>query len=191
MKSKEKWSKQRALSLLKQWIKDNKWQGTAHFRRHNTSLYEYLYRTIGMNNAFKEIGLDYTDFKKSQGKRIIQRKDSEVIYDLYNLIHQNKWQDAKHLQLNDSRFYRELSRIGFPEAFSRIGLDYRDYRYAIWSEKNILEELKNIVDNGEWKGTRHLKSYHPSLYNAISRQMGFHEAFNKINKDYEDYRRDK
>ena len=38
-----------------------------------------------------------------------------------------KWKDVRHLQVNHSRLYRELSRIGFPEAFHRIGLDYNNY----------------------------------------------------------------
>src|SRR3954451_21637914 len=111
------WNEHSALSMLKKWIDDEEWEGTVHFRKHNSSLYEYIYRTIGLDSAFRTIGLNYSDFKKSKGKRLKGRKDEKVINELHSLIREGEWKGVRHLQENNSLLYRELSRIGFAKAF--------------------------------------------------------------------------
>lgn len=122
------WNEHDALLLLQKWISEQKWEGTAHFRRYNSSLYEFLYRTIGMDTAFDKLGLNYSDFKKSKGKYLKIRSDEEVISDLHNFIQAGKWKGSKHLSRHHSLFHRELSRIDFSKAFEKLGLDYKDYR---------------------------------------------------------------
>jgi len=51
---KMQWNKQVDLESSKHWIDKGEWQGTAHFRKHNSFLYEYLYRTFGMDIAFEK-----------------------------------------------------------------------------------------------------------------------------------------
>lgn len=182
------WNEHSALSLLRNWIDDGKWEGTVHFRKHNSSLYEFLYRTIGMDSAFKKLGLKYSDFKKSKGKHQKIRQDKEVINELHSLIKENKWKGVRHLQKNHSLLYREISRIGFAQAFNRIGLDYKEFRYTIWNQDDMLNELKEIIENEEWKGTLHLKKYNSKLYNAIAQRTGFSKAFNEIGLNYDDYK---
>src|SRR5699024_1085580 len=182
------WNKEFALESLKHWINDGEWEGTAHFRKHNSSLYEYLYRTFGMEVAFKKIGLDYETFKKSKGKKIRHRSDKEVLQDLLCWINEGKWINVKDLQVNHQRFYREISRIGFKEAFDQLGLDYRDYRYHLWDENSILKQLKNVIDNDEWEGALHLKMTNPSLYSAINRAMGIPNASQKLGLNYKEYK---
>lgn len=148
----ESWNEHKALLLLKKWLDENKWEGTAHFRKLNSSLYEFLYRTLGMNAAFEKLGLNYSDFKKSKGKHLRIRSDHEVINDLHDFIKVGKWEGVRHLSIHHSLFHRELSRIGFPEAFQKLGLDYKNYRYAVWNTNNILIELEQIIKNKEWKG---------------------------------------
>lgn len=186
-----KWDSQDALLQLKKWIEDGKWRGTIHFRQYNTSLYEYLYRTFGLEDAFKKIGFNYIDFKKKQGKRLKKRSEQEINQDLQNLIQSNQWEGVRDLQLNHSLLYRELSRIGFAEAFRRIGLDYRNYRKVIWTRDDVLQELKAVINEGKWQGAAHLKHHHSFLYNAITREMSFSEAFREIGLDYDKYRKDR
>ena len=76
------WNDHSALSMLKKWIDDEKWEGTIHFRKHNSPLYEYLYRVMGLDSAFSKLGLNYTDFKKSKGRRQKGREDEKVIKEL-------------------------------------------------------------------------------------------------------------
>lgn len=123
--------------MLKKWIDDGKWEGTIHFRKHNSSLYEFLYRTMGMDAAFRKLGLNYSDFKKSKGKHQKIRQEKEMIHELHSLIIENKWKGVRDLQENHSLLYRELSRIGFVEAFDRLGLDYKDDRYKIWNQDDF------------------------------------------------------
>src|SRR3954454_19274399 len=112
------WNDHSALSMLKKWIDDEKWEGTIHFRKHNSSLYEYLYRVMGLDSAFSKLGLNYSDFKKSKGRRQKGREDEKVIKELLSLIREDKWKGVRHLQVNNSLLYRELSRIGFVKAFN-------------------------------------------------------------------------
>lgn len=78
--------------------------------------------------------------------------------------------------------------MGFKEAFDRLGLDYKNFRHTIWSQEDILKELKEIIDKDEWKGALHLKESNSGLYNAIFREMGFSKVFREIGLDYEDYK---
>ena len=183
-----KWNKQQALSLLRKYIDDDKWNGTAHFRKHHPSLYEYIYLTMGMEAAFEALELNYSDFKKSQGKYIKVRTDEEIINELHSLIRNNKWNGIRDLQLNHSLLYRELTRMGFEKAFNKLGLDYRDYRQTIWNQDAMLSELKELIEEEQWKGTRHLKKHNSRLYNAINREFGFPKAFSKIGLDYDNYK---
>lgn len=177
-----------ALQMLSQWIAAGKWEGTVHFRQHNSSLYEYLYRTMGLQEAFHKIGLDYNNFKRNSGKQQIHRDDTEVIEELRNIIQSEKWRGIRHLQENHSLLYRDLSRIGFVEAFNKLGLDYKQYRYTIWTKEKILKELSQVLENGEWKGSLHLKNTNSRLYNAIVRHISFTEAFRILGLNYNDYK---
>jgi hypothetical protein len=183
------WTEETALSLLKNWIDEGKWDGTVHFRRHNSSLYEYIYRSIGFYAAFERLGLDYADFKKNKGKQLKNRNDKVVIHELQTLMNEGKWKDVRHLQVNHSRLYRELSRIGFPEAFHRIGLDYKTIRNARWDKENILIDLKDFIDRGEWEGVSHLKKHNSKLYNAINRNIGFSKAFSELGLTYDQFKK--
>lgn len=187
----ESWNPDLALRMLKDWIVNGKWEGTTHFRKHNSSLYEYLYRTMGLDEAFDRLGLDYQDFKKSKGKRKIKRDDDEVIEELKHIIQNGKWKGIRYLQENNSLLYRDLSRIGFHKAFKKLGLDYKDYRYAIWTREEILQELEQVLKNGEWQGSLHLKETNSRLYNAIVRHIGFEEAFQALGLNYEDFKHTK
>lgn len=182
------WDKHHALSILKKWLDDGNWEGTAHFRKHNPDLYEYLYVTMGMDAAFEQLNLDYDDYKKSAGKFVEERSDEEILEQLYSLIVENEWKGIRDLQVNHSQLYREVKRMGFEEAFNRMGLDYREYGYTTWNEDKVLDELREIVESGRWRGAGHLREHHSSLYNAINRRFGFAEAFRKIGLDYEDYK---
>ena len=182
------WTEETALSLLKKWIDDGKWDGTVHFRKHNSSLYEYLYRSFGFHAAFEKLGLDYTDFKKSKGKQLKNRNDEVVIHELQILLQKGRWKGVRHLQIHHSLLYRELSRIGFPEAFQRIGLDYSHYRNTRWNEENILIHLEEWIDRGEWEGALHLKKYNSKLYNAINRNIGFSKAFSELGLNYDQFK---
>ena len=93
------------------------------------------------------------------------------------------------MQENHSLLYRELSRIGFPEAFHQIGLDYKNFRHAIWDQENILQDLKDLIDNGEWEGALHLKKHNSPLYNAINRKIGFSKAFEELGLNYDQYKK--
>ena len=186
---KTQWDEESALDLLEKWIDDGNWDGTVHFRKHNSSLYEYLYRAIGLSVAFEKLGLDYSDFKKSKGKRPNRRKDEVVINELHSLIREGEWRGVRDLQENHSLLYRELSRIGFPEAFHQIGLDYKKFRHAIWDQENILQDLKDLIDNGEWEGALHLKKHNSPLYNAINRKIGFSKAFEELGLNYDQYKK--
>jgi hypothetical protein len=143
---------------------------------------------MGLDSAFRKLGLNYSDFKKSKGKRQKSRKDEKVINELHSLIREGKWKGVRHLQENYSLLYRELSRIGFAKAFDKLGLDYKNFRNAIWSQEDILNELKEIIDKGEWEGTLHLKKHNSKLYNAITRKFGFSKAFSEIGLNYDDYK---
>jgi len=136
----------------------------------------------------KKIGLDYESFKKSKGKKIRHRPEKEVPQDLLYWINEGKWVNAKDLQVNHQRFYRKISRIGFKEAFHKLGLDYGKYRYHLWNEDDILGRLKDLIDNNKWEGTLHLKMNNPSLYSAIERSSGFPNAFQKLGLNYEAYK---
>lgn len=182
------WDEDKALFLLKNWIDEGEWKGTTHFRKHNSSLYEFLYRSVGLNKAFKQIGLNYSDFKRSQGKHQKGRKEEESLNELYHLITHNQWKGIRHLQLHHSLLYRELSRIGFAQAFSRLGLDDKAFRRTSWNQDQMLKELKEIIERKEWKGTSHLKDHNGRLYNAIEKSMGFPNAFQAIGLNYEDYK---
>src|SRR5690625_3788322 len=94
------WNDREALCRLQQWINDGKWQGTSHFRKFNSSLYEYLYRTTGMTSAFSKLGFDYLDFKKSKGKPQVHRAEQDVIQDLASFIQNDRWEGIRHLQVN-------------------------------------------------------------------------------------------
>jgi len=181
------WDETTALTMLKKWIIESRWKGTAHFREHNSSLYEYLYRTMGLDAAFKKIGLDYANYKKSVGKKQKARKTEEAIQELQTLIEKGQWEGVRHLQRTNSSLYRELSRIGFPEAFHQLGYDYKSYRYTIWSREKILNELRKIIESGEWQGVLHLKVTNSGLYNATVRHIGFREAFQALGLDYDDF----
>lgn len=189
MKTRTSWNEDSALFALKKWIDDGKWDGTTHFRKNNTSVYEYLYRTIGLESAFEKLGLNYADFKKSVGKRTKIRPDEEVINELHSLTSNGNWKGIRHLQINHSTLYTELSRIGFKNAFNKLGLDYKNFRYATWSQQDILNELKEMINKGEWQGVLHLKKNNSKLYNAISRDFGFPKAFSEIGLNYDDYRK--
>jgi len=188
MRVRTSWNERKALHMLKKWIVEGNWKGTAHFRKHNPSLYEYLYRTMGLDTAFRKLGLNYSKFKKSKGKHQLKRKDEEVITELHTLIESGKWKGIRNLQVNHSPLYRDLSRIGFREAFDKLGLDYKAYRHAIWTQEEILEEFEKIIESGEWKGSLHLKEHNRKLYNAITRHIGFQAAFHKLGLDYNDYK---
>jgi len=182
------WNEDKALFLLKKYLDEGRWEGVTHFRKKNTPLYEYLYRTMGMHAAFEKLGLNYSDFKKSKGKRVKIRSDEEVTNDLYHFIQSNKWRGASHLNKHHSNFHRELSRLGFPEAFKKIGLDYKDYRHAIWDKNEILKDLEIIINNQEWQGVLQLKIHNNKLYNAIVREFGFPRAFQELGLNYDDYK---
>lgn len=182
------WNEQKSLLLLEKWINEGRWKGTAHFRKHNTPLYEFIYRTMGMSKAFEKIGLNYSKFKKGHGEKARERSIEDITNDLHYLIKTNQWQGPTYLYGHNSKLHRELSRIGFQKAFKCIGLDYREYRHAIWDESNILSELQQVIQNKEWQGAYHLRVHHSSLYNAIVREIGFMEAFRKIGLKYGDYK---
>ena len=89
------WNESKALLLLQKWIGGNKWKWTpqtTHFKKHNFSLYGFLYRTKGMNTVFEKLGLDYDVFNKSKGKHLKVRPEKEVLNDLNALIEPGKWQ---------------------------------------------------------------------------------------------------
>jgi len=184
----ESWNEPKALLLLQKWIEEDKWEGTTHFRKHNSSLYEFLYRTMGMDTEFEKLGLDYDDFKKSKGKHLKVRPEKEVLNDLNALIESGKWQGPKHLSIHHSSFHRELNRIGYQNAFEKLDLDYKDYRYAVWSKDEILSELEKVIENKEWHGIYHLKLNNGKLYNAIVREFGFPKAFRELGLNYHDYK---
>lgn len=100
------WDEHMALSMLKKWIDDGKWRGTTHFRKYNTSLYEYLYRTMGLNTAFEKIDLRYSNFKKHKGKKQKEKDIEKVIQELDTLIKEDQWKGIRDLQLNHSFLYR-------------------------------------------------------------------------------------
>ena len=56
-------------------------------------------------------------------------------------------------------------------------------------QENILHALKDLIDNGEWKGALHLKKHNSPLYNAINRKMGFSKAFKELGLDYHQYKK--
>lgn len=181
------WDEKTALTLLKKWIIEGSWRGTTHFRRHNSSLYEYLYRTMGLDTAFEKIGFHYEDYKKSTGKKRKERDAEDAIHELQKLIEKGNWQGIRHLQRTNNSLYRDLSRIGFPKAFHQLGFDYKQFRYAIWDQEKVLNELKEVIDSGEWKGALHLKETNSRLYNATNRYIGFREAFQAIGLNYDDF----
>ena len=117
---KTQWDEESALDLLEKWIDDGNWDGTVHFRKHNSSLYEYLYRAIGLPVAFEKLGLDYSDFKKSKGKRPNRRKDEVVINELHSLIREGGWRGVRDLQENHSLHTGNYPELVFQKPFIRL-----------------------------------------------------------------------
>ena len=59
-----KWTEEVILSELEKCLKGEGWKGTSHFEKHNSALCNAIRRNMGMQEAFKKIGLNYDDYKK-------------------------------------------------------------------------------------------------------------------------------
>lgn len=184
----KKWTKESTLNELNNWIQNDNWQGTNHFRHHNPKLYNAIYRYFGMKEAFELIGYDYDLFKLTKGKKSNTVDEKTALIQLKSLIENNNWSGIRDLQINNSPLYFALSRLGLEHSFNKIGLNYKDYGYIYMTDNRALHELKNIINNKEWKGIRHLKQHNTNLYNYIQRYIGFTDAFNLIGLDYKEYK---
>lgn len=197
----EQWHKEKMLTELKDWIESGKWSGTGHFMKFNKKLYSSIYKYIGMEEAFKILGLSYKDFVIQEGYPR-ERIERETLLELKKLMESNKWRGVDHLRTANYFLYISLNRLGFEEAFNRLGLKYEDYKLikedkvktdasrsinSKWTEKAILSGLKKWIDEGKWKGQSDLSKNNSALYNAIRRNMGMKEAFSLIGLQYYDY----
>ena len=67
-KKRIKWTEKMILEALKNWVNEGKWNGMKDMKKNNPSLYFAIYKNLGFEEAFKRIGLDYADFKKTNKK---------------------------------------------------------------------------------------------------------------------------
>ena len=51
---------------------------------------------MGLDFAFRKLGLNYSDYKKSKGRRQKGREDEKVINELYTLIREDKWKGVRY-----------------------------------------------------------------------------------------------
>ena len=126
---------------------------------------------------------------KASVKRIIWTEEI-ILKELKKWIDEGKWNGVKDLQKNNRKLYFAVyKKIGFEEAFKRIGLDYSGFKKTNkkWTDETILSELKKWIDEGKWQGSGHLHQNYRKLYDAIYNYMGFEEAFKKLGLDYKEY----
>lgn len=64
-KRSSKWTEEKMILELEKWIEEGKWQGSGHFQKNSNGLYAAINRSIGLEQAFARLGLNYSNYKGS------------------------------------------------------------------------------------------------------------------------------
>ena len=189
-KQTEVWSKEKTIMEFKKWYNEGNWNGRNDLRKRNTKLHS----AIRFHSSFEEV-FSHLGFRYEEEMKVEAWDEEKIVSQLSNWVNQGNWQEASHLKQNNSKLYWAIyRRLGMHAAFEKIGLNYDDFkmgeygRKKHWNNEKIANELKKIIEEGQWKGVGTLKANHSSLYGAIERNMGFVEAFKMIGINYCDYK---
>ncbi|NGY88290.1 hypothetical protein F6Y05_35360 [Bacillus megaterium] len=76
------------------------------------------------------------------------KTEQDILDTLKVVIDKGEWKGVKHLQKNNNSLHNAIYKgMGYTKAFSRLDLNYEDYKGANrkWTEEKILRELKKWV----------------------------------------------
>ena len=165
---------------LKKWVEEDRWEGMQHLRNHHIYLYKGL-KEIGVEEAFKRIGLDYTYQDKS-----VKWTNEKIINDFKRYVEEHGWGGTLKFK-EEAPILRSVlyKRMSIEKAFELIGLDYEAYRVnEQWNEEKMLAALKQWIDSGNWNGTGHFAENKGKLYKSIYKSFGMEEAFEKLGLNF-------
>ena len=161
-----KWTEEMILKELKNWINEGKWNGMKDMQKNNRPLYFAIYKNLGFEEAFKRIGLNYADYKKTKKKWT----EEKILAELEHWLSEGKWEGSGHLHKNYRKLYDAIyNYMGFEVAFEKLGLNYKEYAIIEkdFGEEETVEALKKWVEEDRWEGMQHLRNHHIYLYKNL------------------------